>query len=323
MLTRRNFLLGLGGLAATSAVGAGLWFLLKRRDDSFATLTGHPGVVRGVGFLDGGKVVVSVGDHGHIQAWSISSRQTLFRNSTAIVNLNAVAVSGDEFATVGKDGFLCVWDGATGKQLASHELAKKPLECLAWHTKTDLLASGGFDKDVLLFHRQDIKTVKRLKGHAKHVHGVAFEADGKRLLSGSEDGAVLAWNANSGAKLGSVSVGHHHINGMVSTTRSNRILACISGDGVAILEGQPIQQTKRDFEGCGLAMCVAVSPDGQTIVTGHEDGTLRVWSESGGAVKRVLYGHDTNIKCVAISPDGSTIASGSADGTVKMWLIAG
>jgi WD40 repeat protein len=243
----------------------------------------------------------------------------LFQNTTAIVNLNALAVSGAEFATVGKDGFLCVWDNATGKQLASHELAKKPLECVAWHPKSDLIATGGFDKEVLLCSRTDIKNVRHLKGHAKHVHGVAFEADGKRLLSGSEDGTVIAWNSTSGTKLGTVSVGHHHINGMVSSSISNRVLAAVSGDGVAILEGQPLQRVKRPFEGCGLATCIAVAPDGQTIVTGHEDGTLRVWNEVGGAVKKVLYGHGTNIKCVAVSPDGTTIASGSADGLVKLW----
>ena len=47
----------------------------------------------------------------------------LFQNSTAVVNLSALAVNGSatEFATVGKDGFLSVWDGSTGQFIVSHE----------------------------------------------------------------------------------------------------------------------------------------------------------------------------------------------------------
>ena len=316
-------LLGLGALGTTATIGTGAWFLLRKRDDSFATFTGHPGVVRGVAFLSGGKSVVSVGDQGHIQAWNIGNRLPLFQNSTAIVNLNAMAVSGSatEFATVGKDGFLSIWDGSTGQLITSHEIAKRALECLAWHAKSDLLATGGFDKEVLLLNRQDIKSVRHLKGHTKHVHGVAFDADGKRLFSGSEDGTLLEWNTVGGNKLGMLSLGHHHINGMVSSPKTKRVCAAVAGNGIAIVEGHPPQQVTRTFEGCGLAMCLAVSPDGQTIVTGHEDGLLRVWNESGGAARRVLYGHSTNVKCVDFSPDGNTVASGSADGVVKLWAI--
>jgi WD40 repeat protein len=323
MLTRRTLLIGLSAFGTTAVISTGLWLLFRKRDDSFATFTGHPGVVRGVAFLDGGKSVVSVGDQGHIQAWNIGSRSTLFQNNTAVVNLNALAVNGSatEFATVGKDGFLSVWDGLTGQLIVSQEIAKRALECLAWHAKSDLLATGGFDKEVLLFNRQDIKTVRHLRGHAKHVHGVAFESDGKRLFSGSEDGTLLVWNSAGGNKLGSLSLGQHHINGMVSSSSSKRIFAAVSGDGIAIVEGQPPQPISRSFEGCGLAMCLAVSPDGQTIVTGHEDGLLRVWDEAGGVAKRILHGHSTNVKCVAVSPDGNTIASGSADGVVKLWAM--
>ncbi len=316
-------MVAVGGLGISVAAGAGLWLLLSKRDDSFATFSGHPGVVRGIAFIEGGKSIVSVGDQGHIQAWNIASRQSIFKNSTAIVNLNAIAVSGsgNEFATVGKDGFLSVWATSTGNLIVSQEIAKKPLECLAWHPKSDFIATGGFEKDVMLLTRQDLKNTKRLKGHTKHVHGVAFEADGKRLLSGSEDGTVLVWNAAGGSKLGSLSLGLHHINGMCPALNSNRIIVCVAGDGVAMIEGQPSQKLNRSFEGCGLATCLAVSTDGTTLVTGHENGDLRVWNESGGAVRKILVGHSTNVKCVAISPDVTTIASGCADGLVKLWSM--
>ncbi|NEU73688.1 hypothetical protein PI95_014250, partial [Hassallia byssoidea VB512170] len=73
----------------------------------------------------------------------------------------------------------------------------------------------------------------------------------------------------------------------------------------------------------GGVWSVAISPDGQTIVSGGEDGTVRLWNFQGQLLAEPFGGHQGRVWSVAISPDGQTIVSGSSDGTVRLWNFQG
>jgi WD40 repeat protein len=72
----------------------------------------------------------------------------------------------------------------------------------------------------------------------------------------------------------------------------------------------------------GSVRSVAVSPDGNYIVSGSGDKTIRVWdAETGEMIGRPLEGHEGGVTCVAFFPDGKRIASGSEDGTIRVWNV--
>ncbi len=66
---------------------------------------------------------------------------------------------------------------------------------------------------------------------------------------------------------------------------------------------------------------IAVSLDGQIIISGSTDRTVRVWHVSTHQCYQALHGHTASIKSVALSPDGQILASGSDDGIVKLWDV--
>jgi len=66
--------------------------------------------------------------------------------------------------------------------------------------------------------------------------------------------------------------------------------------------------------------CVAISPNGQTLVSGSGK-TIKTWNLSTGTRRNTLYEHSYLVKSVAISPDGETLVSGSADKTIKIWRV--
>ncbi|MCC5641593.1 caspase family protein [Nostoc sp. CHAB 5824] len=68
---------------------------------------------------------------------------------------------------------------------------------------------------------------------------------------------------------------------------------------------------------------VAMSTDGQTIVSGGTDGTVRLWNLQGHPLAKPFRGHESSVSSVAMSTDGQTIVSGGTDGTVRLWNLQG
>ncbi len=75
---------------------------------------------------------------------------------------------------------------------------------------------------------------------------------------------------------------------------------------------------KRPYE-LAAVYSVAISRDGQTLVSEGEDDSIRVWHVPTGQLTRTLVGHSGSVTSVAISQDGQTFVSGSTDGTIKVW----
>jgi WD40 repeat protein len=64
---------------------------------------------------------------------------------------------------------------------------------------------------------------------------------------------------------------------------------------------------------------VAFSHDGQFIVSGSSDRSIRLWDLEGNQIGRAFLGHEDCVNSVAFSPDGKRIVSGSKDGTIRLW----
>src|SRR6266702_726961 len=70
----------------------------------------------------------------------------------------------------------------------------------------------------------------------------------------------------------------------------------------------------------GLVNSIALSSDGQHIVSGSEDRTICVWNAmTGEIVAGPFNGHSNPVTSVAFSPDGQHIVSSSKDRTIRVW----
>ena len=68
--------------------------------------------------------------------------------------------------------------------------------------------------------------------------------------------------------------------------------------------------------------CCAFSPDGQSVLSGSFDKTLKIWSASDGSERYTLSGHSGDVNACSFSPDGASVLSGSRDDTLKIWDAA-
>ena len=64
---------------------------------------------------------------------------------------------------------------------------------------------------------------------------------------------------------------------------------------------------------------IAISPDGQWILTGSKDNKAIRWSQGLWKNEQEFVGHEEAITSVDIAPDGKTILTGSFDDKVILW----
>jgi hypothetical protein len=69
----------------------------------------------------------------------------------------------------------------------------------------------------------------------------------------------------------------------------------------------------------GPIWSVAFAPDGQTLATGSDDTTLRLWDAATGKEKAALSGHGSAVFAVAFAHSGKFLVSGGGDGTLRLW----
>lgn len=55
------------------------------------------------------------------------------------------------------------------------------------------------------------------------------------------------------------------------------------------------------------------------LVSGGEDGSLRLWRAGDGACLRVFSGHSGAVTALAVTPDALRVVSASKDRTVRLW----
>ena len=63
----------------------------------------------------------------------------------------------------------------------------------------------------------------------------------------------------------------------------------------------------------------AFSPDGQYILSGGDNGVIKLWGVSTGREARAMTRHEGPVRAVAFTPDGQRGISAGYDGTVRVW----
>lgn len=69
-----------------------------------------------------------------------------------------------------------------------------------------------------------------------------------------------------------------------------------------------------------MVWSVAISPDGQTLVSGSRDNAIKIWDLATGNLRNTLESHTGMVTSLAFSADGRRLVS-STDTTIKVWQL--
>src|SRR5689334_743932 len=82
-------------------------------------------------------------------------------------------------------------------------------------------------------------------------------------------------------------------------------------------EGNPPARALAGHEGSVVA--VVFTPDGNKLVSGSRDRTIKIWDLASGKAERILTNHTGAVYSLAFSHDGQWMASGAGDKQILLW----
>jgi RNA polymerase sigma factor (sigma-70 family) len=230
----------------------------------------------------------------------------------------ATLVSGHE------DGTVRTWDSKTGKprcQLNAHD---ERVGRLALSRDGNILATAGHsnttgDQTVRLWNPNTGKTILDDRSPRHGVSFLAISPNGRLVATSSYEPALHVWDARSGKLL------HETIAGgpIVFASDSNTLISGGWSDGKLRYwdagAGRELRQMKAHEHGIH---CLALAPDGRTLVTAGHDRLIRLWDCATGVPIR-SFGAETGIVLrLAFSSDGKTLACAHAGNVVRLWDVA-
>jgi WD40 repeat protein len=79
------------------------------------------------------------------------------------------------------------------------------VKAVAMTPDKSMLASGGLDATIRLWHVPDGGIAKVIEDHSNSINALAITPNGKLVISGSSDRSIRFWNLPSGSYAGSAS----------------------------------------------------------------------------------------------------------------------
>jgi WD40 repeat protein len=164
------------------------------------------------------------------------------------------------------------------------------------------------------------------------VFAVAVLPGGARFVSVSDDGTAKLWTLN-GALERTFEVGSEVL--CVAALPDGVHFVVGLGDGLDNDEDEDeVSYEVRLYNVDGTRVhtftghtndvnAVAVTPDGQHIISGSDDNLVKVWSVATKSLVSTCAGHTNSVCTVAAMADGQRILSGGYDATVRVWLLDG
>ncbi|KAI3549286.1 hypothetical protein CSPX01_02394 [Colletotrichum filicis] len=298
-------------------------FLLDKEEDTFANL--FPGGVEGLHWA----VCLR-----SLDAISKVIRRNIYElEDVGIAQKDIIMPKSNPLASV---AYSCAFwmkhlgESSTERDIKDYEFVNKFLRTNFLYWLEALALMGELPQAVQGI--QKLQNVISLTGHESDVDTVVYSPNGQWILSGSADGTVKLWQAESGHCEYTYGGFGEELYGRAKELRKASVRSvAFSGDsqtctaasvnGVVKVWDLKTNQVEsfRGHEEELMVTTMAMSPDGRTFAYALENKGVHIWSMDKEISTRTIMADIGRVVSLSFTTDGRWLASSTIDDNIKIW----
>ncbi|KAK9477926.1 WD40-repeat-containing domain protein [Lipomyces japonicus] len=225
--------------------------------------------------------------------------------------LNSIAWLGDKdlIASSGLDPTITV-ASLSSQSSINYVLKGHEGNVCALHYNDDVLISGSWDKNAIVWQEKSIKYI--LRGHEQAVWAV-LALSKNSFLTGSADKTIRLWQGDSQV---SIFKGHTDVVRSLALIGDNKFASASNDGSIRIwnFHGENILEL---YGHSSFIYSVAYLPSTDEIISSGEDRTVRVWKN--GECTQTIYHPCNSVWTVAVNSKTGDIVTGSSDSVVRVF----
>lgn len=281
-------------------------------------LEGHSKEIVAISFSADMRTFASGSKDGTLRIWEVvsgESKQTFEGFFDEVIGFD---VSADgKTILMGGSGPTCLWDVASGKR-------EKTFTESSYAGNIAFIPGGKFilpwTNAKFLYDRNTGERAAHFLGIGSSAASVGFSPDGKKIVTGNDDGTVLLFDVERRNYKGQVTLAAHQRR-VVSLAYSpdGKTIVSASADKTIKLWDANTMTKQKVFSGDMDALTdMALRPDGKAIAAVDNTATIYLWDVETSAQKKLRTEYTAGVISVDFSADGKRLAVGGVDGAVTI-----
>ncbi|PYH87897.1 WD40 repeat-like protein [Aspergillus ellipticus CBS 707.79] len=251
---------------------------------------------------------------------------TIHQLSVSQSNIDCVTINkSGEWLAFGssKHGQLLVWEWQSESYILKQQGHLDSMNALAYSPDGQRIVTAADDGKIKVW---DVKSGFCLVTFTEHTSGVTaceFSKKGNVLFTASMDGSIRAWDLIRYRNFRTFTAPSRLSFSSLAVDPSGEVVCAGSPDSFdihvwSVQTGQLLDQLAGHE---GPIAALAFAADGNHLVSGSWDRTLRVWSIFGRTQTSEPLPLQADVLSVAFRPDGKQVAASTLDGQLSFWSV--
>ena len=281
-----DFYLNLVDWGSSNILGVGLghcvymWNSISGRVTKLCELADD--TVTSVSWIQRGSHIAIGTNKGLVQIWDAERCRRLRTMTGHTARAGALAWNDHILTSGSRDRLIFHRDVRQADQYLRKLVGHKQEICgLRWNAEDGQLASGGNDNKLMVWDKLSETPLYKFSDHNAAVKAIAWSPHQHSLLAsggGTADRKIRFWNTATGSMVQEIDTGSQVCN-LAWSKNSNEIVSThgYSQNQIVVWKYPSMTQVVSLTGHTYRVLYLAMSPDGQTVVTGAGDETLRFW----------------------------------------------
>ncbi|CAE6436465.1 unnamed protein product [Rhizoctonia solani] len=309
------------------AVGAGKRVYVMNAFDGTILLAlskGNNSQINSAIFSSDGKLVAACCTDRHIYVWEVQTGEVIFNTYEGTPGFTTSISFSPENSNIisgSKDGVVRIWDPLVGQMLLELPGGPSvPVMTVAISSDGSLIAAGYRVMNVCVWNARTSQLVANLLAGPRMITSISFSFDCTRIVSGTFEGLIYAWDVQTRRMVLGPLKGHtHHITSVAFSPDDKRIVSSAADRSIRFWDSESGSSLMLLGGHTNPVASIAFSPDGTQVASTISSRAISIWDgRSQYTHSRPSAGHADFVIFVGFSPDGN-IVSGSCDGAVMTW----